>query len=830
MQRAFPALLAAGLTLLASVMHARQQAPATAGVLPPPATHTVDFAQEVAPLLLRSCARCHARGQSKGRFSLETREKLLAGGRDGPAIVVGNSADSLLIQLVSGLDPDRPMPEKGARLTPAEIGVLRAWIDQGATWDDAVTFARREPQNLVPRRPDLPPPHGELVHPIDRLLAAHERSAAADAPRASDRALARRLSLDLVGLLPAPADVEAFVADTRPDKVERFAARLLADRHAYAAHWLTFWNDLLRNDYRGPGYIDGGRRQITSWLYTALATNLAFDEFVATLVAPGPDSEGFTKGIIWRGVVNASQTPPLQAAQNVSQVFMGVNLKCASCHDSFINDWQLADAYGLAGVYADEPLEMVECDRPTGTTAPLKFLYPSLGTIDADASREERVKALAALMVAERNGRLSRTIVNRLWARLFGRGLVEPLDDMDRAAWHPDLLDWLAEDLVAHEYDLQHTLLRIVSSQAYQREAVSLDLDAPVTAATASADPRFEGPAVRRLTAEQFVDAIGSIAGAWATLPEGDFGPDVAEGREVPQVPTSWFWRADRAEPAAGRRPADPTLVLRTTVRLDRPVTAAALLAVVPQALSLDVNDTRVTTIRPGGPRLVDLGTRLEPGTSTLTLSGVAPAPASDAKPEMESGHGMLALLYLREPGLDGELRVVPLEAARWEWTAGDGGTSWQPAAPSRSPSPDRHANAASGAAFERAFARAALTGRTRAALTTASPLTTALGRPNREQVVTVRTETPTTLQALELANGETLAQLLRRGAEALRGESGATPDAIVERIYTRALSRPPAAKERALALDLLGPSPGVEAVEDLLWTVTMLPEFRLVH
>src|SRR5690606_2853455 len=202
-------------------------------------------------------------------------------------------------------------------------------------------------------------------------------------------------------------------------------------------------------------------RQISSWLYTALASNMPYDEFVSALVAPGRDSEGFTNGIIWRGVVNASQTPPMQAAQNVSQVFMGVNLKCASCHDSFINDWQLADAYGLAGVYADAPLEMVECDRPTGATAPLKFLYPSLGTIDADASRDERVKALAALMIDERNGRLSRTIVNRLWARLFGRGLVEPLDDMDRAAWHPDLLDWLAEDLVAHEYDLQHTLLRI---------------------------------------------------------------------------------------------------------------------------------------------------------------------------------------------------------------------------------------------------------------------------------------------------------------------------------------------------------------------------------
>ena len=69
---------------------------------------------------------------------------------------------------------------------------------------------------------------------------------------------------------------------------------------------------------------------------------------------------------MWRGVVNASQTPEMQAAQNISQVFLGVNLKCASCHDSFINDWKLADAYGLAGIYADAPLEMVECDRPTG--------------------------------------------------------------------------------------------------------------------------------------------------------------------------------------------------------------------------------------------------------------------------------------------------------------------------------------------------------------------------------------------------------------------------------------------------------------------------------
>ena len=189
----------------------------------------------------------------------------------------------------------------------------------------------------------------------------------------------RRLTLDVLGELPSPSDVRAFVADRAPDKRERLVARLLADQRRYAEHWLSFWNDLLRNDYRGTGYIDGGRRQITAWLYAALANNLPYDQFVASLVNPVPGTEGFTKGIVWRGVVNASQTPEMQAAQNISQVFMGVNLKCASCHDSFINEWQLADAYGLASVYADRPLEMVECDRPTGKTAAMKFLYAELG-------------------------------------------------------------------------------------------------------------------------------------------------------------------------------------------------------------------------------------------------------------------------------------------------------------------------------------------------------------------------------------------------------------------------------------------------------------------
>ena len=110
--------------------------------------------------------------------------------------------------------------------------------------------------------------------------------------------------------------------------------------------------------------------------------------------------------------MNASQKPHMQAAQHISQVFMGVNLKCASCHDSFINDWSLADAYALASVYADKPLEMIECDKPTGKISDIRFIHPELGKIDPKADKSTRIKQLADAVTSSKNGRLSRTIVN----------------------------------------------------------------------------------------------------------------------------------------------------------------------------------------------------------------------------------------------------------------------------------------------------------------------------------------------------------------------------------------------------------------------------------
>jgi mono/diheme cytochrome c family protein len=507
--------------------------------LPPAVDRPVDFAKDIQPLFEAACIKCHAKGKDKGGFSLETRESFLKGGETEAGAVVGKSAESYIVELVAGVEPDSIMPKKGSRWTPEQVGLLRSWIDQGAVWPAGITFAKPPPENLQAHKVTLA--ERPAVQPIDDLLATYfaAKGIAFPAP-VEDCVFARRAYLDLVGLLPTPAQLDAFLQDQATDKRTQLVRRLLADNRNYADHWLTFWNDLLRNDYKGTGFIDGGRKQISGWLYQSLIEDKPYDRFVSELVNPTRASEGFSRGIIWRGNVNASMLPPMQAAQNVSQVFLGVNLKCASCHDSFVNDWSLADAYGLAAVYSDEPMELIHCDKPTGKKSAPRFLYPEIGALDPALPKAARLQRLAEIMTSEKNGRLSRTIVNRFWARLFGRGLVEPIDDMEQPAWNRDLLDWLAEDLVAHKYDLKRTLEVICSSLAYQLPTVESPREKEAFV--------FRGPLTRRLTAEQFSDALSSLSGDWNRLPsslEFDFGAGgLAGGLKMPQ----WVWTAEPLE------------------------------------------------------------------------------------------------------------------------------------------------------------------------------------------------------------------------------------------------------------------------------------------
>jgi len=820
--------------------------------LPKPIADTkpIDFAHEIAPLLQKRCAKCHIGTQQKGGLSLNTRQTLLAGGDSGPAVVRWKSAASELIKRVTSSDPDLKMPPEGERLTPAQIDLLKRWIDGDLPWEDGFAFGKVTRQApLAPRRPAVPavPDPAGVSHPIDRFLHGYfVQHQVRPAGLVADQAFARRAAFDLTGLAPTPDELAALQADGRADRREHFIERLLADREAYTAHWLTFWNDLLRNAYHGTGFIDGGRKQITGWLYGALYDNAPYDQFVHDLVSPSRrgGSEGFTFGIKWRGTVNESQRREIQAAQSVAQVFLGTNLKCASCHDSFVNHWKLVDAYALSSVFAEAPLELHRCDQPTGVPSTVAFLYPQLGSIDAGAPLAEKQRQLADLLTHPDNGRLSRTIVNRLWARLFGRGLVEPLDNMDAEPWQQDLLDWLATDLADHQYNLKHTLRVLATSRAYQLPGVAVD-----PAATGDSFV-FRGPFLKRLLAEQFVDTVFALT---ATRP----GPEAAllkrDGRgqggqlgavaaaltrilspplnydKPPLSQAKWVWSRAEAREAAPPQ----TIYLRRVWSLEqRPARAIATLAA-DNSIELYVNGkTLAKSENWKEPAQLNLGDVLVAGKNVVALKVVNGGPAPNPA-------GAIAEILVF--GADGQPQTLLATDESWDasetaaaaWLEpGFDDPAWKAAAVlgDSTIEPWRIAETIGrGLPIAQVSAPLPQDFRIRAALLPLDPLQAALGRPSREQVVSARDTVPTMLQALELTNGNQLSQLLKRGAEVWHARSASDSRDLINQIYLTALNRLPSAAEADLSVETVGKPATLEGIEDLLWTICMLPEFQLV-
>ena len=605
---------------------------------------------EVRSILAHNCYSCHSATKTKGELRLDSKELIFKGGKHGEILKAGHPEDSEIIRRISlPANHKESMPTKGKHLSEKEIALLSFWIRAGAPWPSGAEKSIYRVAALEPRLPVLPPATVDITNPIDRLVNAYfhqnkiEWKSVVD-----DRTYIRRVYLDVVGLIPTPAQIQAFEADTRPDKRENLAKQLLARNDDYAQHWLTFWNDALRNDYSGTGYITGGRFDITKWLYASLQKNKPYNWFVRELISPDKESAGFIKGIKWRGTINASQRTEMQAAQNVAQVLLGLNLKCASCHDSFVSDWKLADAYAFANIFADTTLEINRCDKPTGKMAGRRILYKELGTISVDAPTEKRLRELADFLVQPKDGRLYRTLVNRIWAQLMGRGIVEPVDVMDNEPWSQDLLDWLAYDFVQNGYDVKKLIYTIVTSKTYQLPSVGIKDERLITAPTFV----FEGMVRRRLTAEQFADAL-SVA----------FSPIY--------------------------------------------------------------QDTSVVKMLP----------------KTIQKKGV--------------------------------------------------------------------------------FARAALVKN--------DPFLTALGRPNRETVSTSRTSQANLLQALELTNGTTFTETLKRGAERWKAQYPST-DSLVKALYRKSLGRDPLPKELAVAQKILGKEPRAEGIEDLVWAIALHPEFQLIY
>jgi hypothetical protein len=785
----------------------------------------VDFAHEVAPVLKQHCGKCHLGEQKKGGLSLNSREALMTGGDSGKVVTAGKASASDLIERLKSAEKDYRMPPDGPRVPAEQIAKLENWIDAGAAWEEGFQFAKStyEPP-LKPRRPALPAGRDGRENPIDRILDDYLAQKQIARPAAIDDAtFARRASLDLVGLLPTPEQLDTFLNDPASDKRQKYVDSLLARDVDYAEHWLTFWNDLLRNDYAGTGFITGGRKQISKWLYHALVTNKPYDQMARELISPPTqDSAGFIDGIRWRGDVSAGQTVEIQFAQSVGQALLGINLKCASCHDSFIDRWTLEESYGLAAIYSNRPLDIHRCDKPTGKQASASWLFPELGQVDPQAPQPERLKQLAGLVTHRDNGRFSRTIVNRLWHRLMGRGIVHPPDAMQTEPWNADLLDFLAADLAEHNYDLKRTLSLIANSAAYQSQMEVVGKDTDDQGYT------YRGPRARRLTAEQFVDAVWQLTESGpakfdAPVIRGAIS-SAADSATARPLQAQWIWsRAETGDAKAGE-----TVVFRKKFDLkSAPVQAIAAVSC-DNSYTLYLNGQR---IHAGdnweAPDAVLLTGKLKAGPNDLVIvaknGGNGPNPAALACE-------IVAHLANKE-------QVSISSDSSWQWTDRQPNAkgvfakepdNWQPAVVAKNPIWNDRVGPQLAAILTAGSQSAGL--KPRASLLKSDFLMRALGRPNRDQIVSLRPAELTTLEAIDLANGQSLADALQQGGTKLASRDWKSPDDFTRWLFVSTLSREPSPNEQAVLRDVLGDKLTPQGIEDALWSVLMLPEFQLVR
>ncbi len=472
------------------------------------------FYDEVLPILQRRCFRCHGE-KNKGGLDLSSRERALEGGDSGlPAVVPHQPEESELVARIRSGDPATRMPPTGAALEDSDVKRLTTWIQAGAMW---------------PARP----------------LAAE---AVALAPVVDDAAFLRRIYLDTIGVPPTIAEVRAFHADAQAGRRERLIGRLLADDRT-ADHWMSFWLDLLAEN---PTLLNASLNSsgpFRWFLYDALRDNRPLDRMVTELILMrGSRHEGGSAGF----AMAAENDAPLAAKGHiVASAFLGIELQCARCHDAPYHRSTQRDLYSLAAMLDRKAARVPKTSRVPAAFFERQTREPLIRvTLPADAAVEpqwpfaeltgiadgpdmERLvqqpedsrERLAALITAPGNQRFARVMVNRIWRRLIGAGIVEPVHDWEgRTPSHPELLEWLAHELIRHDYDVRHVIRVITTSALYQRDARGHNL------AASPALRFFNAPERRRLTAEQIVDSLHVATGARMQVEELTF---VHDGRRA---------------------------------------------------------------------------------------------------------------------------------------------------------------------------------------------------------------------------------------------------------------------------------------------------------
>jgi cytochrome c553 len=568
------------------------------------------FQKHVQTLLTSQCLRCHGGKSTENGLDLSDRDRLLKGGDSGPAILPGHGQESLLYKLAAH-EKEPHMPKSGKKLSNEALQNLKEWIDLGApyarslldlkvagpAWIEKTVPAEAHAfWSFQPLRATQAPVVGDSAWcktPVDQFILARQESAGIrpNAP-ADKRQLIRRLAFDLTGLPPTPAEVEAFVADRRPDAYGQLVDRLLASPH-YGERWGRYWLDLARfaeshgfeHDYDRPTAYP-----YRDFVIRAFNNDLPFDTFVHWQLAgdeyaPDQPMAQMATGFLAAGVHSTQITQREVEKHRYDEMddmlattgtaFLGLTVGCARCHDHKFDPVPQRDYYQLLATFTKTVRSEVEL--PIGSSAtPLKvktliateglpavrlhtqggdFLNATHFLRRGDADQKEAVAAQSFLQVlmaapAEHWRRapptgwrtsyqrrslaewltdvdqgagslLARVIVNRLWQHHMGRGLVATPSDFgyrgDKPS-HPELLEWLAGDLVRGGWRLKRLHRTMVLSAVYQQdsrvdeEKARIDRDSRLVWRQTS----------RRLEAEALRDGLLAVSGV---LDENFYGP-----------------------------------------------------------------------------------------------------------------------------------------------------------------------------------------------------------------------------------------------------------------------------------------------------------------
>lgn len=416
------------------------------------------------------------------------------------------------------------------------------------------------PEGLEYTRPEMPE-----TNYIDKLV--HEKLhklRVIPSDECSDEVFLRRVYIDIIGMLPEVEDYNAFLADKSPDKRGKLIDTLL-DRKEFTEMWVMKWSELLQiasNVNVGQGISYKASLLYYNWLKERIAANKPLNEIVIELLSS-------TGGTFGNPATNFYQIErdTLKLAENVAQVFMGMRLQCAQCHNHPFDRWTQDEYYQWAGFFAqvgrkgaDDPREQViynrgsgEVKHPLGHKVPPKFLGGEL----PDTKGKDRRVVVAEWLASEENPYFAKNIVNMVWAHFFGVGIIDPVDDVrvSNPATNPELLDSLAAHLQEYDYDFKRIVRDICNSATYQR--------------TTKANPtnetdlqNFAKSRVRRQRAEVMLDTLTQVTetkNKFKGLPLGSRAVQIADGNTSTYF-LKTFGRAERTTVCSCEVAMEPNL------------------------------------------------------------------------------------------------------------------------------------------------------------------------------------------------------------------------------------------------------------------------------